>query len=108
MENQLKQFARMQAMVITDPEIMGGTPVFKGTRIPVELVAEMLAQGASAGKILEGYPTLDEQKIAAASLYMSAFPRRGRPSRRPWRGKKARGGKSFPLSSLLKTHETFD
>src|ERR1700691_677732 len=35
MENQLKQFARMQALVITDPEIMGGTPVFKGTRIPV-------------------------------------------------------------------------
>ena len=52
----MKQFARMQAMVITDPEIMGGTPVFKGTRIPVELVAEMLAQGASAGKILEGTP----------------------------------------------------
>jgi uncharacterized protein (DUF433 family) len=103
MESQLKQFARMQAMVITDPEIMGGTPVFKGTRIPVDLVADMLAQGASAGEILKGYPTLDEQKILTAPLYMRAFPRRGRPSRRPWRGKKARGRKSFPLRSLLKT-----
>ena len=101
MENQLKQFARMQAMVIADPEIMRGIPVFKGTRIPVELVADMLAQGASADEILAGYPTLDLQKIATAPLYMRAFPRRGRPARRPWQGKKPRGLKSFPLSSLL-------
>jgi uncharacterized protein (DUF433 family) len=102
MEQQLKQFARMQAMVIADPEIMRGTPVFKGTRIPVELVADMLAQGASADEILEGYPTLDERKIGTAPLYMRAFPRRGRPARRPWQSKNPRGMKSFPLSSLLK------
>jgi uncharacterized protein (DUF433 family) len=103
MENQLKQFARMQGMVIADPEIMRGTPVFKGTRIPVELVADMLAQGASASEILQGYPTLDERKIAAAPLYMRAFPRRGRPASRPWQGRKPRGRKSFLLSGLLKT-----
>jgi uncharacterized protein (DUF433 family) len=34
--------------VASDPEIMRGTPVLKGTRIPVVLVADMLAQGASA------------------------------------------------------------
>jgi len=100
-ESQLKQLARMAEMVASDPKIMRGTPVFKGTRIPVDLVADMLAQGATAEEILEGYPTLSKEKIAIAPLYMRAFPRRGRPSRRPWSGTRARGRKSFPLSTLL-------
>src|SRR5579863_3481112 len=100
-ESQLKQLARMEEMVVSDPEIMRGTPVFKGTRIPVDLVADMLEQGAAAEEILEGYPTLTAEKIAIAPMYMRAFPRRGRPSRRPWQGKKARGRKSYSLNSLL-------
>jgi uncharacterized protein (DUF433 family) len=102
-ENQLKQLAHIEEMVVSDPEIMRGTPVFKGTRIPVDLVADMLSQGATAEEILEGYPTLNKEKIAVAPLYMRAFPRRGRPGRRPWQGKKARSRKSFPLRSLLKS-----
>ncbi len=101
-EGQLKRLAHIEEMVVSDPEIMRGTPVFKGTRIPVDLVADMLAQGATAEEILEGYPTLSKEKIAIAPLYMRAFPRRGRPSRRPWQGKKPRGRRSFALSSLLK------
>ena len=101
MESHLKQLARIEEMVVSDPEIMRGTPVFKGTRIPVDLVADMLAQGATAEEILEGYSTLNKEKIGIAPLYMRAFPRRGRPSRRPWQGKKARGTKSFRLSTLL-------
>src|SRR5947208_4115141 len=87
-ERQLKRLAHIEQMVVSDPEIMRGTPVFKGTRIPVDLVADMLAQGATADEILEGYPTLSTERIAIAPLYMRAFPRRGRPSRRPWQGKK--------------------
>jgi uncharacterized protein (DUF433 family) len=102
-ESELKRLANIQEMVVSDPEIMRGTPVFKGTRIPVDLVADMLAQGATAEEILEGYPTLSKEEIAIAPLYMRAFPRRGRPSRRPWLGKKARGRKSFPLSTLLRS-----
>lgn len=102
-ESQLKQLARMEEMVVSDPEIMRGTPVFKGTRIPVDLVADMLAQGATTEEILLGYPTLNKEKIAMAPLYIRAFPRRGRPSRRPWQGKKARGQKTLPLRSLLRS-----
>jgi uncharacterized protein (DUF433 family) len=102
-ESQLKRLARIEDMVVSDPEIMRGTPVFKGSRIPVDLVADMLAQGATVEKILEGYPTLSKEKIAIAPLYMRAFPRRGRRSRRPWQGNRPRGRKSFPLSSLLTT-----
>ncbi len=99
----MKQLARMAKMVVSDPEIMRGTPVFKGTRIPVDLVADMLAQGATAEEILESYPTLSMGKIAIAPLYIRAFPRRGRPSRRPWQGEKARGRKASPLTTLLKS-----
>ena len=102
-ESRLKQLAHIEQMVVSDRAIMRGTPVFKGTRIPVRLVADMLAQGAAVDEILEGYPTLNKEKIAIAPLYMRAFPRRGRPARRPWQGKRARAGKSFALSSLLAT-----
>src|SRR5580658_1165691 len=43
-ESHLKQLARVEELVVGDPEIMRGAPVFKGARIPVEMVADMLAQ----------------------------------------------------------------
>ena len=51
---------------------------FKGTRIPVDLVADMLGQGATAEEILEGYPTLSEEMISLAPL------RRGNPDDPPY------------------------
>jgi uncharacterized protein (DUF433 family) len=100
-ESQLKQLARMEEIVIRNPDVLRGAPVFKGTRIPVDLVADMLAQGATEDEILAGYPALDKEKIAMAPLYLRAFPRRGRPSRRPWQGKKERASRSFALNGLL-------
>jgi uncharacterized protein (DUF433 family) len=102
-ESRLRQLARMQEMVVSDPDILRGTPVFKGTRIPVDLVADMLGQGAGVEEILDGYPTLSKEKIALAPLYMRAFPRRGRPTRRPWQGTKPRVSHTLPLSSILTT-----
>ncbi len=87
-EQELARLRKVQRMVVSDPEIMRGTPVFRGTRIPVELVADMLAQGASEQEILEGYPTLGGEQVRAAPFYMKAFPRRGRPMRLPWAGQK--------------------
>lgn len=67
-----KQLARLRELVTSDPEIMQGTPVFKGMRIPVDLVADMLAQGATAEEILEGYPTLNEEMVSLAPLWSGA------------------------------------
>lgn len=92
----------LEQIIGSDPEIMKGTPVFRGTRIPVDLVADMLAQGASAKEILEGYPTLDEEKIAMAPLCARAFPVRRTNSRNPWSGKKPHAERSFRLSDLLR------
>ncbi len=83
-ERELARLRKAQRMVVSDPEIMRGTPVFRGTRIPVELVADMLAQGASEQEILEGYSALRKEQVQAAPFYMKAFPKRGRPPRGPW------------------------
>lgn len=87
-EQELKRLRKVQAMVASDPEIIRGTPVFKGTRIPVELVAEMIAEGATVEEILGGYPALSREQVELAPLYVAAFPRRGRPAQRPWAKKK--------------------
>jgi len=74
-EPESKQLERLKELVTSDPEIMQGTLVFKGTRIPVDLVTEMLAQDATAEEILEGYPTLNNEMLSLASLYVhSSLP----------------------------------
>ena len=80
----LKKLERAAEMAVSDPEIMHGTPVYRGTRIPIELIAKMVRQGAKFDEILEGYPALDREKVELAPLYVQAFPRRGRPASRPW------------------------
>jgi uncharacterized protein (DUF433 family) len=71
-------------MVESDQEIMRGVPVYKGTRILVHTIADMLSQGATVAEILEGYPALTREKVELAPMYAKAFPRRGRPVIRPW------------------------
>jgi uncharacterized protein (DUF433 family) len=88
LDQDLKKLERAESMIISDPEIMRGTPVYRGTRVPVELIADMLRQGASADEILEGYPALNREKVELAPLYVHAFPRRGRPASRPWAKRK--------------------
>lgn len=93
---------RLRQIVASDPEIMGGTPVFRGTLIPVDLVADMLAQGASAEEILEGYPTLDQERIAMAPLCARTFPAGKSSNRTPWSGEKPGAERSFRLGDLLR------
>ncbi len=88
LDRDLKKLERAVDMIASDPEVMRGTPVYRGTRIPVELIADMLRQGANPEEILEGYPALDRDKVELAPLYVQAFPRRGRPASRPWAKRK--------------------
>lgn len=55
--------------ITLDPRIMTGKPVIRGTRIPVELIVRMLAQGISEAEILKEYPRLQPQDIRAALAY---------------------------------------
>ncbi|MEZ4866313.1 MAG: DUF433 domain-containing protein [Caldilineaceae bacterium] len=55
--------------VTHNPDIMVGKPVIRGTRIPVELIVRMVAQGVPQDEILADYPRLQAEDIQAALLY---------------------------------------
>jgi uncharacterized protein (DUF433 family) len=57
--------------ITVDPEILVGKPVIKGTRIPVYLIIEFLANGLTEVEVLEEYPSLKKEDIKAALLYAS-------------------------------------
>jgi len=77
----LKQLEAAEKAIHSSKDIMGGAPVFAGTRIPVRLVANMLKDGATAEDILSGYPSLTERLLELAQLWVAAYPAVGRPSR---------------------------
>jgi uncharacterized protein (DUF433 family) len=58
----------MAKRIVSDPAILSGTPVFRGTRIPVEHVVGLIRAGVSSAEIVEDYPALSQQDIAYASL----------------------------------------
>ena len=59
----------MTERIDSDPEIMLGKPVIRGTRIPVELLLRKLGEGASEQQLLDAYPQLDPEDIRAAIRY---------------------------------------
>jgi len=81
----LRDLRRARRLVVSDPEILGGDPVFRGTRVPVHLLAELVAQGSKPAELIEGYPRLTAEMIRLAPVYAAAYPLRGRPRKQPWR-----------------------
>ncbi len=55
-----------EPMIVSNPKIMVGKPVIKGTRITVELILDKLAAGQTVEQILEDYPHLTREGIRAA------------------------------------------
>lgn len=54
----------MEKMVVTSsPEVLGGTPVFAGTRVPVHTLIEYLSAGDSIDDFLDGFPTVSRQQV---------------------------------------------
>ena len=81
----MRDLRRARRLVVSDPEILGGDPVFRGTRIPVHLIGELVAQGSKPTELIESYPRLNAAMIRLAPIYAAAYPPRGRPRRQPWR-----------------------
>ncbi len=80
-EDRHAKLAAAREMVAEDPDILGGTPVVRGTRIPVHDVAASVAAGLSHERIRSAYPGLDDRAIELATIYAEATPLRGRPKR---------------------------
>jgi uncharacterized protein (DUF433 family) len=81
-DRRLSQLREAQEIVVEDPEILSGTPVIRGTRIPVHDVASLVDAGTPFQELLEIYPTLTQSQFDLASIYAKANPQRGRPRRR--------------------------
>jgi uncharacterized protein (DUF433 family) len=94
-----------RSLVDSLPERLAGTPVIRGTRVPVYDVAASVAASVPIKRILSAYPGLNLEKIELATLFVEAYPPQGRPrpraelpkgavivsDRRVSRRKKARG-----------------
>jgi uncharacterized protein (DUF433 family) len=60
-------------VISTSSEIMGGTPVFSGTRVPVQTLLEHIRAGDSIDDFLLGYPTVTREQVIAV-LNQAAVP----------------------------------
>ncbi len=55
--------------ITVDPEILAGKPVIKGTRIAIEFVLDLLANGWTTEEILKNYPRLKKEDVIAVLKY---------------------------------------
>jgi uncharacterized protein (DUF433 family) len=65
--------------IVSSPEVLGGEPVFRGTRIPVQHVAALFRKGAPEQEIVEDFPSLSERDLAYARLFSRFGEKPGRP-----------------------------
>jgi uncharacterized protein (DUF433 family) len=73
---------RRDQVVHSDPEILGGTPVFVGTRVPVRSLFDYLEGGDTLDEFLRQFPSVGrEQAIAALDLARQSLLADARPSR---------------------------
>jgi uncharacterized protein (DUF433 family) len=55
----------LKGIVHSDPKIMGGAPVFAGTRVPLQNLIDSLEGGESVEEFLEGFPTVRREQVIA-------------------------------------------
>lgn len=55
----------LRELITIDPEILGGQPVFKGTRVPVETLFDHLEAGVSLDQFLEDFPSVSREQAVA-------------------------------------------
>ena len=54
-----------QSLITSTPDILGGTPVFRGTRVPVQTLIEYLEEGQTIDEFLDGFPTVTREQVIA-------------------------------------------
>ena len=70
------------AVIQSDPEILGGTAVFAGTRVPVQNLIDYLEAGDTLDEFLEAFPSVSrEQAIAVLEIAREALNTRANPTR---------------------------
>jgi uncharacterized protein (DUF433 family) len=77
--------------------VCGGEPVFRGTRVPVRMVAAMRSRGATTEDIIAGYPSLTVRMVELAEIWTMAHPVSGRPPKLSDLGATVNNAKRFSL-----------
>ena len=68
-------------VIHSDPDILGGTPVFVGTRVPVRALIDYLSGGQPLAEFLEDFPTVSrEQAVAALRMASQSLVADARPA----------------------------
>lgn len=57
--------AQKQSLITSTPDVLGGTPVFRGTRVPVQTLIEYLEGGQTIDDFLHGFPTVTREQVIA-------------------------------------------
>ena len=74
--------AKQRKITHSDPETLGGTPVFVGTRVPVQNLIDCLEAGDSLDEFLDSFPTVTrEQAVAALEIAREALEESAHSSR---------------------------
>jgi uncharacterized protein (DUF433 family) len=68
--------------IVSSPEVLGGEPVFRGTRIPIQHVASLFRKGVPEQEIAEDFPNLSARDLAYARLLSRFGEKPGRPKKR--------------------------
>ena len=72
----------LDSVVRSDPEVLGGTPVFAGTRVPLKNLIDYLAAGDSLERFLDHFPSVSrEQAVAALEIAGDLLTARATPAR---------------------------
>jgi len=61
-----------QERIVADPKVLVGKPVIRGTRLAVEFVIDLLAQGWSGEQLIDNYPGVEHEDLAACLRYAKA------------------------------------
>lgn len=77
-------------LILSDPEIMGGTPCIRGTRITVYAIEARFNGGETVAELIEDYPYITAEQVLAAIEYAGRVPFVEDPDGRPWRKVKAK------------------
>ena len=58
--------ASLKDVIVKDPDILGGTPVFRGTRVPLQALFDSIESGETLEEFLEGFPSVSHEMAVAA------------------------------------------
>lgn len=83
LEERIGTFLRGRSRVVSRPEVLGGEPVFEGTRISVRFVGNRARKGEPLAVLLEDYPALKAEDIEFARMYVALGRPPGRPRKKP-------------------------